>query len=290
MNRTLFSIAIAVGVLCLGGARAQAGDEVAQIKSKGSITFGVKADYPPFGSRVADGSIQGIEIDLAKDIAQRLGVKAVFVPVNAANRIQFLQQGQVDVLIATVGDTPERAKLVDFVHPNYYASGYNVMLLKADEPSSWEGLKGKQICAVQGAYYNKPAAERFGLQLVAFRGVAEATTAMQQNRCSGFLFDDTGLMAQLALPQWAAYDMPLPSQDSGPWGIATRLGAADLEKAIADAEIQWFKKGTIQSLGDPIWPQAALYLRAGASAEIQAIIYQLIGPGIIPGPVIFGGA
>lgn len=137
-RRSLFAGLAALVFVCGLHAPAHAQDELQQIKSKGVLTVGVKADYPPFGYREPDGTINGIEPDLARDLAKRLGVKAEFVPVVASNRIQFLQQGRIDVLIATMTNTAERAKLIDFVAPDYYASGYNLMLPKAMNLTSWD--------------------------------------------------------------------------------------------------------------------------------------------------------
>jgi polar amino acid transport system substrate-binding protein len=243
----LIGIAL-IGALGLGMVPAHAQSELAQIKSKGVLTVGVKADYPPFGFRKPDGTIVGIEPDLARDIAKKLGVKVAFVPVIASNRIQFLQQGRIDVMIATMNDTPERAKLVDIVHPDYYASGYNVMVPKALHITSWDQMKGKPACAIQGATYNKAASEKYGMPLVAFSGVAEALTAMQQGRCVAFLFDDTAIEGQILKPQWSSYDMPLPSADAEPWGIAVKTGNTALAKVISDDIRAWNKDGTILSL------------------------------------------
>lgn len=65
-------------------------DELQDIKSKGVLVVGVKADYPPFGYLSPSGQNIGIEPDMAADIAKRLGVKVKYVNVVAANRIQFL--------------------------------------------------------------------------------------------------------------------------------------------------------------------------------------------------------
>ena len=241
----LLAAVLALGLVTAG---AHAAGELAAIKSKGVLTVGVKADYPPFGYRTPDGQIVGIEPDLARDLAKRIGVKVDFVPVEASNRIQFVQQGRIDVLIATMNDTPERAKLVDIVHPDYYASGYNVMVPKAMHATSWDQLKGKPFCAIGGATYNKAAAQKFGLQLSAFTGVAEALTAMQQGRCVGFLYDDTAIEGQLNRPQWSGYDMPLQSQDAQAWGIAVKLGATGLAQQVSDAVKSWDKGGTILAL------------------------------------------
>jgi polar amino acid transport system substrate-binding protein len=223
-------------------------DAVQDIKTKGVLVVGVKADYPPFGSLSPSGENIGIEPDLARNLAMRLGVKIQFVPVVAANRMQFLEQGKIDVLIATMNDTPEREKIVDIVQPDYYASGYNVMLPKTIHITSWSQMQGVPMCAIQGAFYNKEVAEKYGAEPVAFTGVAEALTALRQGRCNAFVYDDTAIEGKLQNPTWADYDMPLPSQDPKPWGIAVKQGEPELADFVSKSIIDWDKTGYILSL------------------------------------------
>src|SRR5215472_2541425 len=147
-----------------------------KIKQRGVIVVGTKADYKPFGFRDPAGNIVGFEPDLAKDVADRLGVKLVLEPVVSSNRMQFLQQGKIDLMIATMNDTAERRKVVGIVEPDYYASGVNVLAVKKAGLKSWEQLKDQKICGIQGAWYNKPIAEKYGADIVAFKGTAEAET------------------------------------------------------------------------------------------------------------------
>ena len=149
-------------------------DQLSTIKSHGTLIVGVKADYPPFGFRAPSGEIEGIEPSLAADVAKRLGVKLELVPVTAANRMQFLQQGKIDLMIATMSDTPERRSIVDIIEPDYYASGYNVMPPKSMNIDAWADLNGKKVCLIQGSYYNKELQEKDGAQVSAFPGTAEA--------------------------------------------------------------------------------------------------------------------
>jgi polar amino acid transport system substrate-binding protein len=237
---TLGAVAFAVGA----GSAARA-DELQDIKSKGVLVVGVKADYPPFGYRAPNGDIIGIEPDLAADVAKRLGVKLQLVPVVAANRMQFLQQGKIDLMIATMNDTPERAQVVNIIQPDYYASGYNLMLPESIHVTSWDQIKGKPICGIQGAFYNKQVAEKFGGQVVAFTGVAEALTALKQGRCIGFVYDDTAIEGQLLNPEWKDYAMPLPSQDSQPWGLAVKKGEPQFADFMAKTVEDWHKTGLI---------------------------------------------
>src|SRR5439155_12469766 len=137
LNR-YFSI-IACGLL-LGvlGVTAASADVIDDIKKKGVLVVGTKADYRPFGFLDPSGKIVGFEPDLAADVAKRLGVKLELVPVVASNRIQFLQQGKIDLMIATMSDTPDRRKIVDIVEPDYYASGTNVLVKKSENVKNWD--------------------------------------------------------------------------------------------------------------------------------------------------------
>ena len=238
---------LAVGLLALGSHKANA-DALATIKQRGTLIVGVKADYPPFGFRAPSGKIEGIEPTLAADVAKSLGVKLELVPVVASNRMQFLEQGKIDLMIATMTDTPERARVVDIVHPDYYASGYNLMLPKSMHITDWKQLNGKPVCGIQGAYYNKEAAQQFGIHVVAFTGTAEALTALKQGRCVGFIYDDTSIAADLLQPAWSDYDMPLETQDAKPWGLAVRNGEPKWAAYMSDMVKKWEKDGTILEL------------------------------------------
>src|SRR5438128_8031083 len=164
---TIVASAVLLGVFCVRIANA---DVLEDVKKKGVLTVGSKADYRPFGYLDPSGQVVGFEPDLAADIAKRLGVKLELVPVVASNRIQFLQQGKIDLMIATMSDTPERRKIVDIVDPNYYGSGTNVLAKKSDGVKTWEQLRGKKVCLIQGAFYNKELQEKYGVEGVAFPG------------------------------------------------------------------------------------------------------------------------
>src|SRR5215211_3597002 len=129
MLKRLFGAGLAAlaGVAFTAGASAQTLDK---IKSRGVLVVGTKADYKPFGCRDPSGAIVGFEPDLAKDVADKLGVKLELEPVVSSNRMQFLQQGKIDLMIATMNDKPDRRQVVGIIEPLYYASGVNVLANK----------------------------------------------------------------------------------------------------------------------------------------------------------------
>jgi polar amino acid transport system substrate-binding protein len=218
---------LAAGLLALASF-ALSGPALAQstldkIKERGVLVVGTKADYKPFGFRDPSGAIVGFEPDLAKAIADKLGVKVQLEPVVSSNRMQFLEQGKIDLMIATMNDKPDRRKVVGILEPSYYASGVNVLANKKANLTSWDQLKGQKVCAIQGAWYNKPVAEQYGPEIVAFKGQSEAETALQQGNCIAWLYDDTAFAERLADPKWSGFAMPLDTILEEPWGVAVPL-------------------------------------------------------------------
>lgn len=116
LNRRLFA-ALAASSLALGLAMPASAADLAAIESAGTIKVGMLVDFPPFGIQDASGTPDGYDADVAKALAESLGVQAQIVPVTGPNRIPYLLSGQVDVLVASLGITEERAQRVDFSAP-----------------------------------------------------------------------------------------------------------------------------------------------------------------------------
>lgn len=241
---------LAAALLVAGASQARA-DELADIKSKGEIVVGAKAEYKPFGFRDTNGEIKGFEIDIANAIGKALGVKVKFEPVQDATRLPYITQGRVNLVIATMNDTPERRKTVGLIDPPYYASGASLLAPKSLKIQKWEDLKGKKLCGTQGANWNKPTEERYGAEVVAFRGVAEAQTALKNGECVGFLYGNTAIAQLLTdTANWGNYDAPLLTINESPWVMAVKLDEKDkaLAKAISDLLAGWHKDGTLIAL------------------------------------------
>ncbi|HEX3710870.1 MAG TPA: transporter substrate-binding domain-containing protein [Pseudolabrys sp.] len=231
-------------------ASASAQSALDKIKQRGTLIVGVKADYKPFGFRNPSGAIVGFEPDMAGDVAKKLGVKLELVPVVSSNRMQFLQQGKIDLMIATMNDTPERRKVVGIVQPDYYASGVNIMSNKKAALKKWEQIKGQKICGIQGAWYNKFVAETYGAEIVAFTGTTEAESALLQGNCIGWVYDDTAFAGLLSEPKWSGFEMSLPTIKEEPWGMAVKLEDLDgpWGKFMHDMLMNWHKSGRMIAL------------------------------------------
>ena len=198
-----------------------------KVMSRGKVVVGVKADYKPWGYRDTSGNIVGMEIDLAQIAADAMGVQLETVAVQSSNRMQFLEQGKIDMMIATMSDRPDRRKIVGITQPNYYTSGTNIMSPKALKFSKWEDLRGKPVCGKQGAFYNKVVTERYGVKVIAFTGNAEAKQALRDKKCVAWVYDDSSIGSDLASGNFDQFEMPLNSEDDNPWGLAVPLAEKD---------------------------------------------------------------
>ncbi|MGH1588514.1 transporter substrate-binding domain-containing protein [Methylobacterium phyllosphaerae] len=226
--------------------RGEAADGVDAIKQRGTLIVGVKADYKPFGFRDPSGTIIGLEPDLAADLAKRLGVKLELVPVVSANRIEFLQQGKVDLLIATLSDKPERRRVVQAIDPQYYSDFVNVLLPKTSGITDWAQLKGKPLCATSGAWYNKDVARTYGAEIIAFDGSEKPLFALKQGNCLGYVYDQSMLQGKLLDDDWkAGYALPLKGILDAPWMMAVAQGNATLQAMVENATKDWMKTGFI---------------------------------------------
>src|SRR5882724_3006779 len=101
--------AITAFIFTTGPLAAQTLDKV---KQRGVLVVGTKADYKPFGFRDISGAIVGFEPDLARDVAGRLGVRLELEPVGSSNRMQFLQQAKIVLMLATINVPQERRQRV----------------------------------------------------------------------------------------------------------------------------------------------------------------------------------
>jgi polar amino acid transport system substrate-binding protein len=194
-----------------------------------------------------------MEVDLARDIARRLNVKLVLVPAVSSNRIQLLNEGKADVVLATFSVTEERKKQVAFIEPSYYAAMTAVLHKTGSGIGNEASLNGRAICAVAGNYSNKTVAPFVGRNLIESKTLTEAEEKLRAGECEGVNFDDVVLLYQLKSEgdKWQNYDISLLlSVTPAPWGIAVPLTEKDgaLAKFLSKTVSEWHRKGTLLRL------------------------------------------
>ena len=253
---TAASISTAIAAQCTN-------ERFNKVMERGKLIVGVKADYKPWGFRDTSGNIVGMEADMAQAVADTLGVELELVAVQSSNRMQFLQQGKIDLMIATMSDRPDRRKIVGITQPNYYTSGTNVLSPKGVGLKNWEELRGKPVCGKQGAFYNKIVEERYGAKVIAFTGNAEAKQALRDKKCIAWVYDDSSIMSDLSSGNWNDFEMPLASEDDNPWGLAVPHSEKDCVwgQIMSGLTFNWHQSGKLMELEQKWGIQPTKYLK-----------------------------
>ena len=236
-------------VLCAGVAHADA--TLDKIQQRHKISIGVILSGPPFGTiDPTTGEHQGYNVELAKGIARQLGVELETVSVLAPNRVQFLQQGKVDLLIANMQYTDERADILDYVPTPYEEVGGAALIRKGAGISKWEDLKGKPVCVSQGSNFIKPLQEVYGAQIKAFRSQSESLLSLRGNGCVAAVHVSPTMHTLLSEAEWSDYEIPLATDlipsNSVFW---VRKGEHDVQAKLDAIVRDWHRSGWLIDLG-----------------------------------------
>ena len=146
--KSTFFGALAAAVMLLASAASHA-QSIDDIVKRGKVLIGVNSGAPPFSFVDSTGKAQGLDVDLANLLGKYLGVPVEIEAYTTAARIPALEAGKADLMIATLGATPARAKVVMFT------SSYNVFPLviasyKGADIKSFEELSGKKVAIARG--------------------------------------------------------------------------------------------------------------------------------------------
>jgi polar amino acid transport system substrate-binding protein len=238
------------GLLCsfLLIATAQCG-ALEDIQARRQLVVGTKADYPPYGFRAANGTVAGIEPDLAADLAKRLHVSLKIVPVLSSNRIEMLREGVVDVVIATLSITEERRRLAGIVDPPYYVSGAGLLVRHGLRINEATDLSGTAVCAVSGNIFLLELRSRFPkVRAEIFKDLTSAEQGLLGGQCDVLFFDDSPLFYKKhSQPmRFKNFDFQQVMEiDPLPWGIAVKFGdeKGSWGQFISETIIDWHRSG-----------------------------------------------
>ncbi len=244
------ALTLAPIVAALFSAVPAAADDLDAIVERGRLVVGVKEDYAPFGFRNPEGALVGYDVDVARGFAEAIGVAVDLVPVTSANRLQKLQRGEIDVVVATMGDTRRRRELVHMIEPQYYGDGVNVLMASDSGVSDWSDLRGKTLCTLQGALWGRLAEERMLIDTVALNTTRETALALRGGHCVGWLYDEVNLLNELASGAWDGYEVSLPTRLILPWATAIRKDEAGgrLDRLLGDLLAKWHRDSFFQDL------------------------------------------
>lgn len=193
---------------------AASADTLQRVLKNNKLVVGVLPDYAPWGFVNSSGALEGYDVDIANELGAALGVPVEVVAVEAPNRVPSLSSNKVDVIIACITPTNERAKTVAFTIP--YASAGLVPMVKADNATvnTIADLAGKNVAVVRGGtpeLGTKAAVP--DAKLMTFDTIADAYSAFKQGQAEVFVEEDAFVFLEVKNnPEYKAVGMPFSTE------------------------------------------------------------------------------
>jgi putative glutamine transport system substrate-binding protein len=250
VKKLVLCLALALILAACGGGKAA--DAVQAIKSAGVLKVGVKSDVPKFGLlNTSTNQYEGLEIELSKLIAQDLlgdASKLSFTPVTAKTRGPLLDNGELDLIIATFTITEERKLTYNFSTP-YYTDAVGLLVKRAPGYGGLADLDGKTIGVAQSATSRQAiqdAADALGItvEFLEFATYPEIKAALDSGRVDVFSVDKSILNGYLDDTTVILPDSFSP-QD---YGVASKLANTELAAHVDGLITKWLADGTIAGL------------------------------------------
>ncbi len=218
-------------------------NSLSEILDRGVLRVGVAKNSPPF-SKLTDGKFEGFEIKLAHKLVSRVFAKSKgrieLVGIDSNQRISYLQDNKVDLVISTFSVTADRKKLIDFSTP-YFSVDMSMMTRKEDGISSMAGLAGKSVLVEKGTTAIKRL-EKSNINKVICNSTTECYRMLKEKKGSAFCSDNTLLLAYVLVDQ----ELELGIKQYGRSdfiAVGIRKNNPDLLKFINEQIIKLSKEG-----------------------------------------------
>lgn len=255
---------LVIGVALSGSYSLTWADQLAEIKSKGTLVCGVLGAFEPFGFTDPESrAVIGYDVDICSTIAKHLKVKPQIRPVSIEARIPELQQGRMDVLVAGLGYSPLRAQQVAFSY-GYFMSDHKLTVKSFQGFSSPADLSGKRVSFTKGGItesFVKNAVP--GAKLTGFEDTPTAFTALVQNKVAAFSVSEVvarRLVSKLG-QRGAQFQLLEPPVGRETWGIGIKKEELGLLSAVNGALKDMESSGEAQKVFDTwLGPNTAYHM------------------------------
>ena len=226
-----------------------AGTTMARLNEAGKITVGTKIDQPGFGlMNPQTNEPEGFDVEIAKLIAAKLGIESdniTWTETVSANREPFIQNGQVDIVVATYTINDTRKQVVDFAGP-YYEAGQDIMVAKGnpEDIAGPDDLAGKTVCSVEGSTPAQNIRDNYPeAQLTTYDVYSKCADDLKNGNVQAVTTDNvilTGLIA--GSPD--DFELVGNTFTEEPYGVGLKLGDTEFRNFINDVLEESFDDGT----------------------------------------------
>ena len=223
-----------------------AGSTMAKLADAGAITIGTKFDQPLFGLKGPGDVPVGFDVEIGKLIASKLGIPASgikWIETVSQNREPFIENGKVDIVVATYTINDTRKKVVSFAGP-YYSAGQDLLVLKGnpDGITGPKDLAGKKVCTVSGSTSEKNIAE-YTSDIIATDAYSNCLGPLRSGEVAAVTTDNV-ILAGLADQNTGEFEVVNNAFTDEPYGIGLKLDDTDFRNFINDVLEKSYKDGS----------------------------------------------
>lgn len=248
---TILAVLLVATSVFAAGSKDKATDSLSYIKNKGTFVLGLDDSFPPMGYRDENNEIVGFDVDVAREVCKKLGVKLVLQPIDWNAKEQELSTKQIDCIWNGFTMTEERQKSITFSLP--YVNNAQVVIVKNSSPyKNLSDLKGKTVCAQAGssaveAINDTPSFKSSIKEIVEVDDNLTALMDLEIGGCDAVVMDL--LVANFAI-QESGKDCRILSEGlaSEQYAVGFRLGEKELADAVNNAMLEMVKDGTMASI------------------------------------------
>jgi cystine transport system substrate-binding protein len=246
-RRALLGLALGAWLAVL--APAQAADLLTDAKARGTLRIAMEGTYPPFNFKdPKTGQLAGYDVDVARLVAGKLGVKPEFVTTEWAAILAGLAAGKYDVIVSQVGITARREQAFDFSRP--YTYSFPQLIVRKNDRASYTSLndlKGKKVGVGQGSVFEQQVKAVPGIEVKSYPAAPENLQDLAFGRIDAALNDSlmvAYLLKQSQLPIKAGARVGAPERMGIPFRKGNPQFKAAVDKILSDAA----DDGTLKAL------------------------------------------
>jgi cystine transport system substrate-binding protein len=247
------AMAITMSLALLSTPAAAAADLLAQVKARGTLKVALEGTYPPFNYKEKTGELAGYDVDVARLLAARLGVKVEFISSEWASILAGLSANKYDVIISQVGINPKREQAFDFSTPYIYSMPQ--LIVRSNDTAAYKtlaDLKGKKLGVGQGSVYEQQAKAVPGIDVRSYPAAPDTMAdlaggridaALNDSLMSAYLLKISRLPIKAGARVGAVERMGIPFQKGNPQFKAALNGAlAEMAKdgSLTTISLKWF--------------------------------------------------
>ncbi|MDQ0162958.1 amino acid ABC transporter substrate-binding protein [Aeribacillus alveayuensis] len=220
-----------------------------KIKEEGGIRVGTEGTYPPFTFHDENGELTGYDVEVAKEVAKRLGLEVEFKETQWDAMFAGLNSKRFDMIANQVGIKPERVEKYDFSIPYTVSTAVVVVQKDNNDIQSFEDLNGKKAAQSLTSNYGE-LAKANGAELVGVEGFNQAIELITSNRVDATINDKLSVLDYMKQKPDAPIKIVAESDDAAESAFMFRKGNEELVEAVNEVLEEMKQDGTLAKLSE----------------------------------------